>query len=180
MRSAAFILIGVVAVAAACGGSEKRPSAARACAPTEGGPAQVTAADAGTPSRVRLRPGMELEATPRHVAAALRGGEPLRVTGVVRAQDCSPLAGATIHAWQTNAAGDYGPGGRCCYLAGTVRTDARGRYTLDSVMPGSYEGTPPHIHMEVGHTRAAGLIPELVVEDGARSVVTYDIVLPRR
>jgi protocatechuate 3,4-dioxygenase beta subunit len=183
MRAAALVVIGVVALAAGCGGTEKRPADAatpRSCAPTEGGPAEVTAADAGTPSRVRLRPGMELEATREHVAAARRGGEPLRVHGVVRAQDCSPVAGATLHAWQTNAAGDYGPGDRCCYLSGTVRTDARGRYALDSVVPGTYGGTPRHIHMEVGHPRAAGLAPELILEDNAGPVVTFDIVLRRR
>lgn len=142
----------------------------------------VAQAAAGTPSRVRLGPGMELKATKRNVAAA-RVGTPLVVTGVVRGDDCAPLAGATINAWQTNGKGRYGPvvGGRdrCCYLAGTVRTGKDGRYRLDTVMPRGYEGGPAHIHMEAGHPDAEGIVTELVLEAPVETS-EFDIVLRRR
>jgi protocatechuate 3,4-dioxygenase beta subunit len=71
--------------------------------------------------------------------------------------------------WQTNAAGLYGPGEpgggdvHCCYLQGTARTDAAGRYALETVMPGHYRDAraPAHIHFEVSHRAARGIMTEL-------------------
>jgi protocatechuate 3,4-dioxygenase beta subunit len=175
VRRAAILL---VAVAAGCGGSEQR-AAKRSCAPTAGAVEAVDRAAAGTASRVRLGPGMELKATKRNVAAAHRG-EPLAVTGVVRGEDCAPLAGATVHAWQTNGKGRYGPivGGRdrCCYLQGTMRTRGDGRYVLDTVMPRGYDGGPAHIHMHAGHPDTNGVVAELVFDAPVRTA-EFDIVL---
>jgi protocatechuate 3,4-dioxygenase beta subunit len=166
VKRAAIVLL---AVAAGCGGSsDPEPAAERTCAPTPGAVEAADLASSGTAARVRLGPGMELKATRRNLAAA-RIGEPLVVTGTVRAEDCAPLAGATLHVWQTNGKGRYGPitGGqdRCCYLAGTVLTGADGRYTLDTVMPRGYDGGPAHIHMQAGHPDARGLATELLFGD---------------
>ena len=196
MRSVVVIVLLSVALVA-CGGGESAPAPQarkappRECVPSEGQPEQVTSAPSGTPSRVRLGPGMELEPTPATIAAG-RGGRRLVVSGVVTGQDCAPLAGATLYVWQTNAAGRYGPrrGGndRCCYLHGAVRTDAMGRYVLDTVMPRGYDGGLAHIHMQAGHRDAGGLTTELVFGDGRVSVrrgddgrlrAAFDIVLPR-
>ena len=109
---------------------------------------------------------MELKATRRNLAAA-RVGKPLVVTGIVRGEDCAPLPGATINVWQTNgkaATARHGRPGPCCYLAGTVRTGADGRYTLDTVMPRGYDGGPAHIHMHAGHPKAQGVTTELVFD----------------
>jgi len=148
--------------------------AAGGCQPTKGQPSQSTGAvAAGAPSRARLGPGGELQRTPEALAAG-RGGQRLVVAGTVYAADCTtPLAGATIEVWQTNAAGEYGPGqqgggGQCCYLAAALRTDARGRYRIETVKPGHYRGAAPpppaHIHFEVRHPDAAGLLTELLFE----------------
>jgi protocatechuate 3,4-dioxygenase beta subunit len=164
VRRAAILL---VLVAAGCGGSEQR-AAERTCDPSPGAVEAADLASSGTASRVRLGPGMELKATKRNLAAA-RVGDPLTVTGTVRAEDCAPLAGATIHVWQTNGRGRYGPftGGqdRCCYLAGTALTGEDGRYTLDTVMPRGYDGGPAHIHMRAGHPDARGLATEVLFGD---------------
>jgi protocatechuate 3,4-dioxygenase beta subunit len=209
------VSVAVAACVAACadsGGPASRPakptpaagerSAKRACEPTTGTPEPVTEAAAGTPSRVRLGPGMELEATPRTIAAGRRGGERLIVGGVVRDEDCAPLAGATVIAWQTNAAGEYGPTRRgqmrCCYLQATARTDARGRYALHSVVPGGYADGAAHIHMQIGHADAEGIVTELLFagdsrprptgadattvaleRDGKGRRATFDVVLRR-
>jgi protocatechuate 3,4-dioxygenase beta subunit len=182
----AVVAIAVSIALASCGGGSDRdrPAAAatRSCAPTIGEQQimahAMTLAAAGTPSRVRMGPGMELDVTPRTLAAGR--GDALVVTGVVRGTDCAPLAGATINAWQANAAGRYGPrqgaGDRCCYLQGTVRTDARGRYTLDTIAPSGYARGEPHVHMEVGHPRAAGVVTQLVLEGDEREA-TFDVVL---
>jgi protocatechuate 3,4-dioxygenase beta subunit len=192
--------IALLALAAGCGGSDsdrpERPDRAvveRVCKPTPGGGSTATPATGGAAGTVRLGPGMELKATKRNLAEA-RDGEPLVVTGTVRAEDCAPLAGATIYAWQTNGDGRYGPrrGDRdlCCYLAGAVRTGEDGRYTLETVMPRGYDGGPAHIHMRIGHADSVGLETELlfgvepgphaaavVVEDVTEGTAAVDIVL---
>jgi protocatechuate 3,4-dioxygenase beta subunit len=149
-------------------------SAAGACVPTRGEAAQGTrtvAADA--PSTGRLGPGGEVARTAETVAKG-RDGQRLVVSGTVYAEDCTtPLAGASIEVWQTNAAGEYGPGQgtsgeRCCYLAAALRTDQRGRYRFETVKPGHYRGEerppPAHIHFEVRHPEAAGVLTELLFE----------------
>jgi protocatechuate 3,4-dioxygenase beta subunit len=146
------------------------------CEPTPGEAAQGTtrevAADAS--STARLGPGGDVERTAETVAAGRRGGTRLTVSGTVYGADCeTPLAGASIQVWQTNAAGEYGPGQgtgdeRCCYLGAGLRTDARGRYRFETVRPGHYKGEaqppPAHIHFEVRHPDADGLLTELLFE----------------
>ena len=192
MKRAAIVLL---ALAAGCGGSESpdRAAAERVCKPAPGGGSKVTPVPGGAAGTVRLGPGMELKATKRNLAAA-RDGEPLVVTGIVRGENCAPLVGATVYAWQTNGDGRYGPrrGNRdlCCYLAGTVRTGEDGRYTLDTVMPRGYDGGPAHIHMQIGHEDSMGLETELlfgveptpyaaavVAEESSDGRVELDIVL---
>jgi protocatechuate 3,4-dioxygenase beta subunit len=186
-RGRVAVVAAVVAVAVAVGGllllgsrdpgpdRDARPAAAApACAPTRGEPAQGTGeVAAGATSSARLGPGGELRRTPETLAAG-RGGRRLIVSGTVYAADCvTPLAGATLEVWQTTAAGEYGPrqaGGeeRCCYLAAALRTDAAGRYRFETVRPGHYKGEsqppPAHIHFEVRHPDAAGLLTELLFE----------------
>jgi protocatechuate 3,4-dioxygenase beta subunit len=148
------------------------------CAPTRGEAAQGTgevAADA--PSTGRLGPGGEVRRTAETVAKA-RGGQRLVVSGTVYRADCAtPLAGASMEVWQTNAEGEYGPGQgtgdeRCCYLAAALRTDGRGRYELHTVVPGHYKGEaqppPAHIHFEVRHPDAGGVLTELLFEGDPR------------
>ena len=146
------------------------------CAPTPGEAAQGTTKEvaADAPSTARLGPGGDVERTAETVAAGRRGGTRLTVSGTVYRPDCeTPLAGASIQVWQTNAAGEYGPGQgtgdeRCCYLGAGLRTDAQGRYRFETVRPGHYRGEaqppPAHIHFEVRHPDADGLLTELLFE----------------
>jgi polyisoprenoid-binding protein YceI len=98
----------------------------------------------------------------------------LVIVGTVYDGDCTPLADAGLNVWQTDANGEYGPGHdtgdmECCYLQGQVRTDENGRYQLNTVRPGHYAGQQPpppaHIHVEVGHAEAGGLMTEIVFVD---------------
>jgi catechol 1,2-dioxygenase len=187
-------------------------TAGPSCAVTPGAPAQGTASAAGgTPSRVELGPAAELRGSAAAAAAASRG-QRLLVSGTVYAADCTtPLAGATLQVWQTDSDGVYGPGHgtgnlRCCYLQGALRTDARGRYEFTTIKPGRYKGEaqppPAHIHFEVSHPDAGGLMTELLFEgdpslspgvqghvarltavagsDPSLQRASFDIVLPRR
>jgi protocatechuate 3,4-dioxygenase beta subunit len=191
--------------AVATGSQGPSPAAAK-CRPTPGEDDGPAAAPADTPSRVRLGPGGDVEPTGQAVAIS-RKGTALLLTGVVYAEDCgTPLAGATVRAWQTTADGRYGPGGSsapgtgCCYLQGEVRTDGRGRYAFDTVVPGRYaESDPPprHIHLAISHPGAQGLTTELrfagdpgvaagdplavtPTDEGTRRQVEFAIVLRSR
>jgi protocatechuate 3,4-dioxygenase beta subunit len=102
------------------------------------------------------------------------GGEPLVVVGTVYADDCTPLAGATLSMYQTDANGEYGPGHGtddmlCCYLGGSVTTDAEGHFQVNTVRPAHYRGEanppPAHIHLEVSHPDAPRLNSEIVFSD---------------
>jgi protocatechuate 3,4-dioxygenase beta subunit len=144
------------------------------CTETPGEPAQGTAPAAGdAPARIKLGPSAELRGSAKADAAARRG-QRLVVSGTVYAADCTtPLAGATLQVWQTDADGVYGPGHgtaniTCCYLQGPLRTDARGRYEITTIKPGRYQGQtdppPAHIHFDVRHPDAGGLMTELLFE----------------
>jgi catechol 1,2-dioxygenase len=148
--------------------SSPSPTAAD-CHPTGGGPSQGTAlSGTGASSSVKLGPGSAI--TPEEAAeeAPARRGTPLILTGTVYAGDCrTPLAGAVIEVWQTDARGVYGPGDgtgnlRCCYLQGTLETDSSGRYTIRTIRPGSYSGRPAHIHLNVHYRNARGVLTEVV------------------
>ena len=109
---------------------------------------------------------IEPQAVPARLdlAAATEPGDHLVITGVVYAADCkTPLADAMLELWQADAAGIYGD------LAGTLRTDAAGRYELHTVKPGYYAGeaNPPplHIHLRIDHPAAHGIETELFFAD---------------
>jgi protocatechuate 3,4-dioxygenase beta subunit len=176
------------------------------CRPTSGGVAQGGSVESsGVPSFVKLGPGPDITAEEAEAEAPARKGIPLLISGTVYAADCeTPLAGVLIEAWQTDARGVYGPGQgnselRCCYLQGTVKTDADGGYEIQTIRPGHYRGEesppPAHIHLNVHH-RDAGVLTEVLFagdpylpageslaevirlrKDGSRLVGRFDIVL---
>ncbi|HEY9377953.1 MAG TPA: hypothetical protein VIQ02_12755 [Jiangellaceae bacterium] len=101
-------------------------------------------------------------------------GEPLVIVGTVYSEQCDPLPGATLTMYQTDGAGEYGPGHgtdgmRCCHLGGTVVTDAAGHFQVITVRPAHYRGEanppPAHIHLEVRHPDAPPLNSEIVFAD---------------
>jgi protocatechuate 3,4-dioxygenase beta subunit len=106
------------------------------------------------------------------VAAPAEPGERLEVTGTVYAADGrTPVAGASVYVYQTDARGYYRPddamGNRDPRLFALLRTDARGRYSFRTVRPGSYPATrvPQHIHYEVAAPGHGTRIFEIVFED---------------
>jgi protocatechuate 3,4-dioxygenase beta subunit/polyisoprenoid-binding protein YceI len=102
-------------------------------------------------------------------------GETLILIGTVYDAQCTPLAGASLHVWQTDANGEYGPSQtsgdlECCYLQGEVKTDENGHYQLTTVRPGYYQDAPAlappaHIHLEARHPQAGSLMTEIVFAD---------------
>ena len=101
-------------------------------------------------------------------ASGSGGGEKLTVTGrVLGAPDCTPLAGALVEVWQADAHGDYTQvtAGRQddpnFLLRASVRTDAEGRYSFRTLLPGEYPGRPRHIHYRVSAKGYATLVTQL-------------------
>ncbi len=79
-------------------------------------------------------------------------GTPLRVEGLVFAPDGEiPAAGVVVYAYQTDATGVYAPPGRPPRLRAWMRTGPDGRFSYDTVRPGSYPGTrnPAHVHHQL-------------------------------
>jgi protocatechuate 3,4-dioxygenase beta subunit len=140
------------------------------CELTHGEPPQGTPSSGTQDSSIELGPGPSITKEEAAREARRPQGTPLVLSGTVYTEGCgSPAAGAVINVWQTDARGIYGPGEqrgnlRCCYLQGTLETDASGSYTIETVKPGHYSdgGTPPpaHIHMEVFH-EGSGLLTEV-------------------
>jgi protocatechuate 3,4-dioxygenase beta subunit len=97
-------------------------------------------------------------------------GDRLVVEAVVLDSSCAPAAAASVRVWHTDARGLYGPAGTqaCCYYGGTVRTDANGRFRLDTIRPAQYPdpGAPPaHIHLDIRH-RTGALETEILFGTG--------------
>ena len=69
-------------------------------------------------------------------------GENLIVSGRVLTLNGAPLANVKLEFWQADAAGKYDEGIR---LRGIQRTDAEGRFRLETILPG-YSGPIRHIN----------------------------------
>lgn len=79
-------------------------------------------------------------------------GTALTVRGVISdAHDCSPIHDAVLDVWQVDAQGDYGMADAAFHLRGKFKTDARGRYAFDTIMPVPYGRRPKHIHFLITH-----------------------------
>lgn len=74
-------------------------------------------------------------------------GTLLALTGLVLATDCQPLSQVLIDFWHCDANGVYDNQGYT--LRGHQFTDASGRYTLETILPGLYPGRTRHIHVKV-------------------------------
>lgn len=104
-------------------------------------------------------------------------GEPLVLSGVVTGlPSCRPLSAALLDVWQTDARGFYsnmlGLGDpakpRTFRLRGRLRTDAEGRYRIDTILPGHYPlwplTRPRHIHLIVSHEGRPPLVTQVFFE----------------
>jgi protocatechuate 3,4-dioxygenase beta subunit len=114
------------------------------------------------------------------IAPANEPGERLVVSGrLLRKDGRTPASGIVLYAYHTNAKGIYprrgdetGNGQRHGYLRGWLKTDAQGRYRIESIRPGGYPGRrdPAHIHLVVREGDAPEYwIDELIFEDDPRA-----------
>lgn len=88
----------------------------------------------------------------------LTAGEPasvrLRIGGHVVDRSCRPIPDAIVELWQADDNGHYDNAGH--RLRGHQRTDAKGRWSFTTIIPGRYTGRTRHIHFKV--QRAGGRV----------------------
>ena len=99
------------------------------------------------------------------LGAANEPGEKLVISGTIYSSDCrTVLSRALIEVWQANSAGVYDtdkPGHftetTSFHMRGMLNTDERGRYEIETVMPGRYPIPPglPGLEQFAGQTRPA-------------------------
>ena len=90
---------------------------------------------------------------------------------VLAAEECKPIPNAHIEFWLANPRGDYDDAHRATVFAGQ-----RGRYRLESNVPVSYGGRPPHIHVRVRAPGYEELVTQHYPERGQRKA-TFDLIL---
>jgi protocatechuate 3,4-dioxygenase beta subunit len=84
----------------------------------------------------------------RHdVVFAGLSGTRLTLQGLVLSTSCRPFKGARIDFWQADTNGHYDDAGT--RLRSHQFTDARGRYHLETILPGPYPGRTRHMHVKV-------------------------------
>lgn len=137
-----FLRRSVVAVA----GLAAVPTALLGCS-RESGSAVASHAAAGEPGALSWSARLSPEAEP---------GTPLIVSGTIYAADGrTPLEGATLFAYHTDARGIYseqrGEPPATARLRGRLLTGRDGRYEFRTIRPASYPGStnPQHIHASV-------------------------------
>jgi protocatechuate 3,4-dioxygenase beta subunit len=106
----------------------------------------AAAASVAAASRAHCTPTPNAGGGPDRGAIALRAkiGTGHVLTGVVLSPSCTPIAGARVSFWQSNAKGVYSAAGR-----GAVMTDNSGRFRFEGPMPTAYGGRSAHIHIKV-------------------------------
>ena len=71
-------------------------------------------------------------------------GKPIALTGLVLDPQGKPVPGCLLDFWHANGDGQYDLDGFRC--RGHQFSDARGRYSLETVVPGLYPGRTRHFH----------------------------------
>ena len=122
------------------------PAAAGAPATTLAPTPECTDADDVTPAQTE-GPYFKASSPERTNIRGTAGGTKLVLTGTVVTTDCKPVGRALVDFWQTDGAGAYDNSG--FGFRGHQFTDAQGRYSLETVVPGLYPGRTRHIHVKV-------------------------------
>jgi protocatechuate 3,4-dioxygenase beta subunit len=162
------------------------PTATEAAAAEPTATIEIAEAAATTPAAAAVTPTTEIAAAPSTTCSGVatqsqtegpyyKAGSPesatlykdgmsgtmLVLTGYVYDTNCRPVANAWIDFWQADANGTYDNSGYT--LRGHQYTDANGRYTLTTVIPGEYPGRTPHIHVKVQAPNGPILTTQLYV-----------------
>jgi protocatechuate 3,4-dioxygenase beta subunit len=94
-------------------------------------------------------------------------GTLLTITGRVLSTSCQPIAAAKLDFWQADDGGNYDNTG--FRLRGHQFTDADGRYSLQTIVPGLYPGRTRHIHVKAQAPSQSILTTQLYFPNEARN-----------
>jgi protocatechuate 3,4-dioxygenase beta subunit len=103
----------------------------------------------------------------RSVIPAGAAGTRLTLTGRVLTTGGRPIPRALLDFWQTDGRGVYDNSGY--RFRGHQLADARGRYVLQTVVPGLYTGRTRHIHVKAQAPRGRVLTTQLYFPGEARN-----------
>ncbi|WP_394428095.1 dioxygenase family protein [Streptomyces sp. SGAir0957] len=126
------------------------PALARTAATSGGTPELTPECDDGddpTPEQIEgpyFKPNSPLRSNLRESGLP---GTPLTVTGYVFGRACLPVPDVLLDWWQADTNGAYDNTG--FRLRGHQFTDARGAFTLTTIVPGLYPGRTRHLHVKV-------------------------------
>jgi protocatechuate 3,4-dioxygenase beta subunit len=95
----------------------------------------------------------------RSIAPAGASGTRLTLTGRVLTTGGRPIPRALLDFWQADARGVYDNSGY--RFRGHQLADSRGRYVLETVVPGLYTGRTRHIHVKAQASRGRVLTTQL-------------------
>jgi protocatechuate 3,4-dioxygenase beta subunit len=94
-------------------------------------------------------------------------GTVLTITGRVLSATCLPIVSAKLDFWQADNSGNYD--NRGYRLRGHQFTNAEGRFTLQTIVPGLYPGRTRHIHVKVQAPTKPVLTTQLYFPGEARN-----------
>jgi protocatechuate 3,4-dioxygenase beta subunit len=107
-------------------------------------------------------------------------GTRLVISGRALGADGTPLGGTLLDFWQADDAGNYDNQGFS--MRGHQYTDADGKYTLETVVPGLYPGRTRHIHVKVQAPNGPVLTTQLYFPNEPRNatdgIFDATLVLP--
>ena len=152
---------------AAAAGSDFLTRVAAAAAPLTPTPASLDADDEPTPAQTAGPFFTPRSPRRRSIVPAGAPGTRLTLTGRVLTTGGRPIPRALVDFWQADARGVYD--NRGYRFRGHQFTDARGRYVLETVVPGLYSGRTRHIHVRVQPRGGRVLTTQLYFPDVAQN-----------
>jgi protocatechuate 3,4-dioxygenase beta subunit len=194
-RRRAFLALPLAAYLAGCGGDdeEQRPrTTAERLAPTP------SCDDGDEPTAEQTEGPYFTPGSPerRTIVPSGASGTLLALSGRVVDTSCRPVRRALLDFWQADDGGEYDNAG--FDFRGHQFTDARGRYSLETLVPGLYPGRTRHVHVKVqapdrdvlttqlyfpgeaANDSDGIFVPELVMAvrtSGERRLASFDFVL---
>ena len=95
----------------------------------------------------------------------------MRLTGIVVDKACRPIPGAMLDFWQCDEKGRYDTSGFS--LRGHQFSNKRGEFFLETLIPGSYPGRTPHLHVKVQRRGGRVLTTQLYLPNQAENAQDF-------